>query len=227
LSLHPVLQSVLHQFLSVFEQSTTLRPQRTIDHKIQLFPDCKPVNLRPYRYAYFQKMDIENIVAELLQNVIIRSSTSPFVSPALLVKKKDGTWHVCIDYRQLNSQTIKNKYPIPIIEDLLDELHRASYFSKIDLRSGYNQIRMHDEDIAKTAFRTHDDHYEFQVMLFGLTNAPATFQTLMNQVFRPFLRRLFLIFFDDILIYSKDLLTHKEHLTLVLQKLVEHQLYAK
>jgi Reverse transcriptase (RNA-dependent DNA polymerase) len=227
LSLSHTLQPVLQQFLSVFEQPSTLPPQRTIDHKIQLLPNYKPVNLRLYRYSYFQKMELEKIVAELLQNTVIRPSTSPFASPALLVKKKDGTWHLCIDYRQLNSQTIKNKYLIPIIEDLPDELHRASYFSKIDLRSGYHQIRMHSEDLAKTVFKTHDGHYEFQVMPFAFTNAPATFQALMNQVFRPLLRRFVLIFFDDILIYNKDLLTHKEHLTLILKKLVEHKLYSK
>jgi Reverse transcriptase (RNA-dependent DNA polymerase) len=219
--------SVLQQFSTVFEQPTTLPPVRPIDHQIPLLPTTKPVNLSPYRYSYFQKLKLEKIVAELLKTSVIRPSTSPFASPALLVKKKDGSWRICIDYRQLNSITIKNKYSIPIIDDLLDELHDAKHFSKIDLRSGYHQICMHPEDIAKTAFRTHDGHYEFQVMPFGLTNAPTTFQALMNQNFRPYLRRFVLVFFDDILIYSPNLQAHKKHLALVLQTLPDNKLRAK
>ncbi|KAJ4784848.1 polyprotein [Rhynchospora pubera] len=225
--IHSQLKPLIDEYAMLFEEPTELPPKRAIDHQIPLIPEAKPINLRPYRHSYFQKLEIEKIIEELLKNSIIQTSNSPYASPVLLVRKKDGGWRMCVDYRKLNNQTVKDKFPIPIIEDLLDELQGAKYFSKIDLRSGYHQIRMKEDDVQKTAFKTHEGHYEFLVMPFGLSNAPATFQALMNQIFKKHLRKFILVFFDDILVYSKTMAEHEHHLRATLEILMENKLYAK
>lgn len=224
---HPEIQQVLEEFQDVFETPTRLPPEREFDHAIPLKQGSEPPNLRPYRVPHQQKEEMEQQIKKLLEASIIRPSDSPYAAPALLVKKKDGTWRLCTDFRKLNDQTTKNKFPIPIIEDLLDELHGASFFTKLDLRSGYYQIRMRNEDIHKTAFTTYLGHFEYLVMPFGLTNAPATFQALMNFIFKRHIRKFILVFFDDILVYSKTLKEHIQHLRETLQILREQQLYAK
>jgi hypothetical protein len=223
----PDMESLLADFEDVFSEPTTLPPRRALDHAITLDTAAHPVNSRPYRYSPLQKDEIERQVAEMVKAGIVTPSMSPFASPVLLVKKKDGSWRFCVDYRKLNALTIKNKFPLPIVDELLDELAGTRFFSKLDLRAGYHQIRMRPEDEEKTAFKTHHGHFQFRVMPFGLSNAPATFQCVMNAIFSPFLRKFVIVFLDDILIYSPSWSEHLEHLRLVLDKLREAQLYAK
>ncbi|GJV33666.1 putative reverse transcriptase domain-containing protein [Tanacetum coccineum] len=189
---------------------------------LEVFPEDLP-GLPPVRQVEFQI----DLILGLADRGFIRPSTSPWGAPVLFVKKKDGSFRMCIDYRELNKLTIKNRYPLPRIDDLFDQLQGSSVYSKIDLRSGYHQLRVRDEDIPKTAFRTRYGHYEFQVMPFGLTNAPAVFMDLMNRVCKPYLDKFVIVFIDDILIYSRNIEEHANHLRIILELLKKEKLYAK
>ncbi|GJS52511.1 putative reverse transcriptase domain-containing protein [Tanacetum coccineum] len=171
--------------------------------------------------------ELSEQLQKLSDKGFIRPSSSPSGAPVLFVKKKDGSFRMCIDYQELNKLTVKNRYSLPRIDDLFDQLQGSSVYSKIDLRSGYHQLRVREEDIPKTAFRTRYGHYEFQVMPFGLTNAPAVFMDLMNWVCKPYLDKFMIVFIDDILIYSKNKQEHNEHLKLILKLLKKEELYAK
>lgn len=225
--LPPTISVVLKEFQEQFKAPSGLPPHRSFDHSIPLLPGSKPVNVKPYRYAPKQKDEIERQVKEMLLQGIIKPSSSPFASPVLLVKKKDGTWRFCVDYRGLNDITMKNKYPMLVVDELLDELSGAQWFTKLDLRSGYHQIRLVQQDEHKTTFKTHEGLYEFRVMPFGLTNAPASFQGLMNTIFDKMIRRNVLVFVDDILVYSKTLEEHVQHLREVFAVLQQHKLFVK
>jgi hypothetical protein len=224
-----VARELYEEFRDVFPEELPKRlpPQREIDHKIDLVEGSLPVSRPTYRMSPVELDELKKQLDEALANGQIRPSKSPFDAPVLFVKKKDGSMRMCIDYRGLNKITIKNKYPLPRIDELFDRLLGAKYFSKIDLRSGYHQLRIYPEDIHKTAFNTRYGHFEWLVLPFGLTNAPASFMALMQEIFQPFLDKFVIVFLDDILIYSKTLAEHKTHLCQVLTTLRQHQLYAK
>jgi hypothetical protein len=219
---------VVSEFPDVFPKDLSgMPPERKVEFAIELLPGTAPIFKRAYRISGPELVELKKQIDELSEKGYIRPSTSPWAAPVLFVEKKDGTKRMCIDYRALNEVTIKNKYPLPRIEDLFDQLRGANVFSKIDLRSGYHQLRIRPSDIPKTTFITKYGLYEFTVMSFSLTNAPTFFMNLMNSVFMDYLDKFVVVFIDDILIYSQSEEEHASHLRMVLQRLREHQLYAK
>ncbi|KAA3465929.1 Retrotransposon protein [Gossypium australe] len=209
------------------EELPGLPPVREVEFGIELVLRTTPISIAPYRMGPLELKELKVQLKELTDKVFARPSYSPWGAPVLFVKKEDGSMRLCIDYRQLNKVTVKNKYPLPMIDGLFDQLKGATVFSKTDLRFDYYQLRVKEQDVPKTAFRTRYDHYEFLVMSFGLTNAPAIFMDLMNRVFRSYLDKFVVVFIDDILIYSQDESDHAEHLRVILRTLRDTQLYAK
>ena len=227
---YPVqVQELVTEFADIFpkELPAGLPPQRQLDHRIELVPGAEPPHRAPYRMSPQGLDELKKQLRELTEKGYIQPSVSPFGAPVLFVPKKDGGVRMCVDYRALNRVTVHNRYPLPRIEDLLDRLQGAKFFTKIDLRSGYHQIRVHPTDVPKTAFRTRYGHFEFLVLPFGLTNAPATFMHLMHSIFREQLDDFIVIFLDDILVYSRDLISHVAHVRKTFEILRHHSLYAK
>ncbi|GJU66206.1 putative reverse transcriptase domain-containing protein [Tanacetum coccineum] len=216
----PTVQDFPEVFLKDFPG---IPPTRQVEFQIDLIPGAAPVARAPYRLAPFKMKELSDQLKELSDKGFIRPCSSPWGAPVLFVKKKDGSFWMCIDYRELNKLTVKNRYPLPRIDDLFGQLQGSSVYSNNDLRSGYHQLRVYEEDIPKKAFRTRYGHYEFQVMPFGLTNAPAVFMDLMNRVCKPYLDKFVIVFIDDILIYSKNKQEHEEHLKLILDLLKKEQ----
>ena len=219
---------VVYDYVEVFpDELPGLPPQRVVDFGIELHPGSSPISMTPHRMAPVELQELRVQLQELLNKGFIRPSTSPWGALVLFAKKKDKTLRLCIDYRQLNRVTIKNRYPLPRIDHLFDQLRGVQVYSKIDLRTGYHQLRVRDTDIPKTAFRTRYGHFEFTVMPFGLTNAPTAFMDPMHRVFQPYLDQFVVVFVDDILIYSQSEWEHEYHLRIVLQLVREHQLKGK
>ena len=202
---------IVNKFSDVFATVSGVPTDRSDPFTIELEPGTTPISKAPYRMAPAEMAELKKQLEELLDKGFIRPSSSPWGAPVLFVKKKDGSFRLCIDYRGLNKVTVKNKYPLPRIDELMDQLGGAQWFSKIDLASGYHQIPIEPTDLRKTAFRTRYGQFEFVVMPFGLTNAPAAFMKMMNGVFRDFLDEFVIIFIDDILVYSKSWEAHQEH----------------
>jgi hypothetical protein len=208
---------VVRDFPDVFlEELPRMPSEREVEFVFDLLPGTAPISKRPYRMSVDELQELKKQLTELQEAGYIHPSSSPWGAPVLFVQKKDGSPRMCVDYRSLNDVTIKNKYSLPRIDDLFDQMRGARVFSKIDLRSGYHQMKIRPSDIPKTAFSTRYSLYEFTVMSFGLTNAPAYFMNLMNKVFMEYLDKFIVVFIDDILIYSKNDSEHEEHLRMVL-----------
>jgi hypothetical protein len=219
---------VVHEFPDVFPEDLPGMPlNRDIEFIIDLVPGTAPISKRPYWMPANELAELKKQLIELQEKGFIRLSSSPWGAPVLFVEKKDKTRRMCMDYRSLNEMTIKNKYPLPRIEDMFDQMKGACVFSKIDLRSGYHQLKIRELDIPKIAFRTRYGLYQYTIMSFGLTNAPTYVMYLMNKVFMEYIDKFVVVFIDDILVFSKHKEEHEEHMRLVLEKLREHKLYAK
>jgi hypothetical protein len=219
---------VVRDFPDVFLEELPGMPlDREVEFVIDLLPGTAPISKRPCRMSIEELKELKKHLTELQEAGYIRPSSSPWGAPVLFVQKKDGSQRMCVDYRSLNDVTVKNKYPLPCIEDLFDQMRGARVFSKIDLRLGCHQMKITPYDIPKMTFSTRYGLYEFTVMSFGLTNAPTYFMNMMNKVFMQYLDKFIMVFIDDILVYSKNDSDHEEHLWMVLQKLRDNRLYAK
>ena len=218
---------VARDFPKVFQEVSGLPPDHEMEFAIDLLPGTAPISKAPYKMAPLELVELKKQLQELLDKVLIQPSVSRWGASVLFVKKEDESLRLCIDYRELNRVTVKNKYPLPRIDDLFDQLGGAVVFSKIDLRSGYHHLKIKWEDLPKTAFRTRYGHYEFLVLPSGLTNAPAYFMDMMNRVLHAYLDKFMVVFIDDILVYSNTKEDHTEHLRTVLSTLANHKLYAK
>ncbi|KAJ9526957.1 hypothetical protein QJQ45_025335 [Haematococcus lacustris] len=221
------LNALLDEYADVFAPITSLPPERPVGHAIPLVPDARPSVVPQYRMSQEEHAELKKQVQDLLAKGMIEPSSSPFAAPILFVKKKSGELRMCLDYRQLNKITIRDQYPLPRIDDLFDKLSGCTVFSSLDLQAGYNQIRITPEDVPKTAFRTPDGHYQFKVLSFGLCNAPATLQRVMNDAFAPVLNQCALVYLDDILVMSKSVDEHLQHLRKVFDLLRLNKLFAK
>jgi hypothetical protein len=219
---------VVNEFPNVFlEELPGMPPDQDIKFVIELKPGTAPIYKTPFRMTTLELAKLKEHIKELLEKGFIHPNSSPWGAPMIFVPKKDRTQRLWVDYRALNEVTIKNKYSLPRIDDLFDQLYGACVFSKVDLRSGYHQLKVRECDISKTAFISMYGPYEFTVMSFGLTNAPAYFMYMMNKVFMEYLGKFVVVFIDDILVYSRSEEAHEGHLRLVLQKLWDHKLYKK
>jgi hypothetical protein len=222
----PGCKTIVKEYSDVFALPAGLPPKRAVDHRIELQPGSIPPSRSSYRMSGSELEALREELTDLREKGFIRPSKSPYGAPVLFVKKKNGKLRMCVDYRALNQQTIKNTGQMPRYDELLDRLRGSKRFTKLDLRSGYHQVRVHPDDIEKTAFNTRYGHFEFQVLPFGLTNAPATFQSMMNAIFADYVDVFVIVYLDDILIFSRNIEEHRDHVRQVLQRLREHKLYA-
>lgn len=226
---HPMVRSILADYADVIRDDLPpgLPPARSLTHTIDIIPGSTPPHRLPYRLTYDEIEELEKQIDELLAKEYIVPSASPYGAPILFVKKKDGSRRLCVDYRALNNITIKERFPLPLINELLESFKGSTVFSKLDLHSGYHQVRIAPRNVVKTAFVTRRGQFAWRVMPFGLTNAPSTFQKMMNTILQPFLDRFVIVYLDDILIYLRTDSGHNDHVRQILEVLREHQLVAK